>query len=62
MGSSPAHWPETCEPAREETGGKTRIIDAFVTNKLFGFPIFLAIMLFIILGDIRAGCLPSTMD
>ncbi len=50
---------ETCEPAREETGGKTRIIDAFVTNKLFGFPIFLAIMLFIFWATFALGAYPQ---
>lgn len=38
---------ETLERNRKETASTTHIIDAFVTNRLFGFPIFLAIMFFI---------------
>ncbi len=35
---------ETMEDRPQSTSESTRIIDALVTNKLFGFPIFLAIM------------------
>jgi len=38
--------------------GSTSIIDALVTNKLFGFPIFLAIMLFIFWATFFVGQYP----
>lgn len=38
---------ETMEKSEKERVSATRIIDAFVTNRLFGFPLFLAVMVFI---------------
>lgn len=38
---------ETLERSEKEKVSTTHIIDAFVTNRLFGFPVFLAIMFFI---------------
>lgn len=57
---------ETLERSEKEKVSTTHIIDAFVTNRLFGFPIFLAIMFFIFwvtfyvgqypMGWIESGC------
>lgn len=57
---------ETLERSEKEKVSSTHIIDAFVTNRLFGFPIFLAIMFFIFwftfyvgqypMGWIESGC------
>lgn len=57
---------ETLERSDKEKESSTHIIDAFVTNRLFGFPIFLAIMFFIFwvtfyigqypMGWIESGC------
>lgn len=50
---------ETMETKQEETKSNTRIIDAFVTNRLFGFPIFLAIMFFIFWATFVVGAYPQ---
>lgn len=50
---------ETMVQRAEETRGNTRIIDAFVTNRLFGFPIFLAIMFFIFWATFAVGAYPQ---
>lgn len=57
---------ETLERNEKSKVSTTHIIDAFVTNRLFGFPIFLAIMFFIFwvtfyigqypMGWIESGC------
>lgn len=49
---------ETLTESTKETAKTTRIIDAFVTNKLFGFPIFLIIMLFIFWCTFEIGSYP----
>lgn len=50
---------ETMVQRNEETPSNTRIIDAFVTNRLFGFPIFLAIMFFIFWATFAVGAYPQ---
>lgn len=50
---------ETMERSEVEKAGRTQIIDSFVTNKLFGFPIFLAIMLFIFWMTFAVGKYPQ---
>lgn len=49
---------ETLTVSTKETAKTTHIIDAFVTNKLFGFPIFLVIMLFIFWCTFEIGSYP----
>lgn len=49
---------ETMQRGEEEKVSKTHIIDAFVTNRLFGFPIFLAIMFFIFWFTFYVGQYP----
>ncbi len=49
---------ETLTESTKETAKTTHIIDAFVTNKLFGFPIFLIIMLFIFWCTFEIGSYP----
>ena len=50
---------ETFHRKKERDDAKTtRIIDAFVTNKLFGFPLFLLIMLFIFWCTFEIGSYP----
>ena len=50
---------ETMEKPEDETGLKsTHVIDTIVTNKLFGFPIFLAIMTFIFWATFVIGSYP----
>lgn len=49
---------ETLTESTRETAKTTHIIDAFVTNKLFGFPIFLIIMLFIFWCTFEIGSYP----
>ena len=49
---------ETLSVSTKETAKTTHIIDAFVTNKLFGFPIFLIIMLFIFWCTFEIGSYP----
>lgn len=50
---------ETMELKDEETQSNTRIIDAFVTNRLFGFPIFLGIMFLIFWATFVVGAYPQ---
>lgn len=49
---------ETMQTAPEESVSATAIIDAIVTNRLFGFPIFLAIMAFIFWATFALGAYP----
>lgn len=49
---------ETFQSGDKTQLGTTRVIDAFVTNKLFGFPIFLAIMFFIFWATFSIGQFP----
>lgn len=49
---------ETLEQSEKEKVSATHIIDAFVTNRLFGFPIFILIMLFIFWFTFYIGAFP----
>ena len=49
---------ETFVDSTKEKAKTTHIIDAFVTNRLFGFPIFLAIMWFIFWCTFEIGSYP----
>ncbi|MDE5705827.1 ferrous iron transport protein B [Muribaculum sp.] len=49
---------ETYVDSTKEKAKTTHIIDAFVTNRLFGFPIFLAIMLFMFWCTFEIGSYP----
>ncbi len=49
---------ETYKSPEADSMSTTRIIDAFVTNKLFGFPIFFAIMFFIFWATFSIGQYP----
>ena len=49
---------ETYVPSTKETAKATEIIDTFVTNKLFGFPIFFVIMWFIFWCTFEIGSYP----
>lgn len=49
---------ETFKSPEKDSMTTTRIIDAFVTNKLFGFPIFFAIMFFIFWATFAIGQYP----
>ena len=49
---------ETYTETTKETARTTHVIDAFVTNKLFGFPIFLLIMWFIFWCTFEIGSYP----
>lgn len=49
---------ETMSGTLEKEEKSTRIIDAFVTNKLFGFPIFLAIMVLMFWATFSLGSYP----
>lgn len=51
---------ETMTRSSKETTKTTKIIDAFVTSKLFGFPIFLLIMLFIFWCTFEIGSYPMS--
>ena len=58
---------ETFTDSTKHEAKTTQLIDAFVTNKLFGFPIFLAIMLFIFwctfeIGSYPMGWIESLVD
>lgn len=50
---------ETMTRGGREKMTPTHIIDAFVTNRLFGFPIFLAVMLFIFWVTFYIGAFPQ---
>lgn len=49
---------ETLLKGQKESNESTRIIDAFVTNKLFGFPIFILIMFAIFWATFEIGSYP----
>lgn len=49
---------ETMEASKKEEINSTRIIDTIVTNRLFGFPIFLGIMFFIFWATFELGSYP----
>ncbi len=49
---------ETRQRSEQESANTTRIIDAFVTNKLFGFPIFIMVMFLIFWLTFEAGSYP----
>lgn len=49
---------ETLKPGKRKTNDRTRIIDAFVTNKLFGFPLFFLIMFLIFWATFFVGQFP----
>ena len=49
---------ETMQPGEQKFNTSTSVIDAIVTNKLFGFPIFLAIMFFIFWATFFVGQYP----
>lgn len=49
---------ETMEDGRKQDEKTTKIIDAFVTNKLFGFPIFLLIMWLMFWATFELGSYP----
>lgn len=50
---------ETMDRSESTKVSSTQIIDTFVTNKLFGFPIFLAIMLFMFWMTFAVGAYPQ---
>lgn len=49
---------ETMEQNTVDSADTTRVLDAIVTNRLFGFPIFLAIMAFIFWATFSVGQYP----
>ena len=49
---------ETTTENEKDVTRNTRIIDAFVTNRLFGFPIFLFIMFAIFWATFEVGAYP----
>lgn len=49
---------ETMTRSEKNAARSTHIIDAFVTNKLFGFPIFMAVMLFMFWATFELGSYP----
>ena len=49
---------ETMEQNSVDSADTTRVLDAIVTNRLFGFPIFLAIMAFIFWATFSVGQYP----
>ena len=49
---------ETLTPSVEKEERSTHIIDTFVTNKLFGFPIFLAVMWLMFWATFQIGSYP----
>lgn len=50
---------ETYQKNKEETARTSNIIDSIVTNRLFGFPIFLLVMLFVFWATFFAGAYPA---
>ncbi len=50
---------ETLTKVDKDKLSSTHIIDAFVTNRLFGFPIFIAVMLFIFWATFYVGQYPQ---
>ncbi len=53
---------ETYVQGQKESGRTTRMLDAIVTNKLIGFPLFFVIMFCNLLGDIRHRPVPYGLD
>lgn len=49
---------ETMEKSQSRSISSTHIIDTIVTNKLFGFPIFIAVMAFIFWATFAIGSIP----
>lgn len=49
---------ETMEGGKQQESQSTRIIDAFVTNKLFGFPIFFLVMWLMFWATFKIGAYP----
>jgi len=49
---------ETLQPGKRESADTTRVIDSIVTNRLFGFPVFIAIMAFIFWATFSIGQYP----
>lgn len=49
---------ETLTPGEKETTDSTHLIDSIVTNRLFGFPVFIAIMAFIFWATFSIGQYP----
>lgn len=49
---------ETMESSKKDEINSTKIIDTIVTNRLFGFPIFLCIMFFIFWATFELGSYP----
>lgn len=49
---------ETLDKSERQASDNTRIIDAFVTNKLFGFPIFILIMMAMFWATFELGSYP----
>lgn len=50
---------ETYTPASQQAENTTHIIDAFVTNKLFGFPLFMLVMWFMFWCTFEIGSYPQ---
>lgn len=50
---------EVMERSEREHTESSKIIDTFVTNRLFGFPIFIAVMLFILWATFYVGAYPQ---
>lgn len=50
---------ETYVPATRQVENTTHVIDAFVTNKLFGFPLFLLVMWFMFWCTFEIGAYPQ---
>lgn len=50
---------ETYTPATQQVESATHVIDAFVTNKLFGFPLFLLVMWFMFWCTFEIGAYPQ---
>lgn len=50
---------ETMQQPQEESANATHIIDAFVTSRLFGFPLFLLVMGFIFWVTFYIGAFPA---
>jgi ferrous iron transport protein B len=51
---------ETMDGEVAKEGKSTKIIDAFVTNRLFGFPIFILVMLLMFWATFQLGSYPMT--
>lgn len=49
---------ETLKPGEKQEEQSTKIIDAFVTNRLFGFPIFLMVMWLMFWATFKVGAYP----